>query len=253
MEIASVICTFGRPEYYAKAMEAFERCEEAHDIHWFVYQDGLKGHPTFKPGYRSITEEILEVNRAITDGSSLPIIEHNVNKVNKGINYQMDKALKLIHDYDIVFFFEDDIIVSRYYLRLLRKCAEQHPGIMGMFNGLFEKPRPKTKDMRIMLKAHKPRSWGFYLTSDARTKFYREWRNRHIRDRRNPYYDVVFTQTARKTLKGKYFSKIARAVSIGIDGVLSTDPNSWQKRNLHKQPTTIEYDTDETVRNFLLR
>jgi hypothetical protein len=164
----------------------------------------------------------------------------------------MNKALHLLEEYDMVFFFEDDILVSKYYLRLLRTCAEQHPDIMGMFNGTFGKPK-QSRDMGLMVKAHKPRSWGFYLTRSVKDRFIGAWKDRYHPEKRTPYYDVIFTQTAKKRLKGKYFSKIARAKSIGIDGILSTNEKSWRHRNLHNQPDIIEFDSDKNIGKFFLR
>jgi hypothetical protein len=255
--VAGAVMTFCRPDYLDKALTSLERCVGADKIDWFFFQDGLKGHPEYKVTYDNVTQEHLDACINRVKSTTLPIKNHEINKLNQGVNHQINKVFKLFNNYNKLFIFEDDLVVSKYYLKLLNAISREQPNIMSTFYSIGEKAK-NNRDFRVMIKAQKPRSWGFCLTREAWDKIEPRW-NKKYKERfdnggyRTPYYDTVITQFARTYAGGKFMPKISRAFYVGQDGILSYNKGNWKKRGLHKQLKEIEYDTDKNVRDFIIR
>jgi hypothetical protein len=252
IKTAGVITTFARPAYLNRCLLSLENAEGQNEVDWYIFQDGLEGFPTNKVGYYNIFQEDIDENLERIYDSKLNIKVVEVSPINVGINSQMNKAFDLFNDYDRIFFFEDDIVVSKYYLKLLDKCSEQYPeAVVSFFSIGIEKPTKK--DYNILIRSTKPRLWGFYMTSLVWEKMCDDWNKKFDETKRTPYYDVTLTRLIRKHSKGKYEPLVTRAYNIGKDGVLSTNEKSWIHRNLHKQKNKIEYKIDSKLNKFILR
>ena len=252
-KIAGVITTFGKPDYLDKSLTSLENCVEQDTIDWFIFQDGLKNHPKNKVGYVNITEDDINKNFSRCILSTLNIKEVVTEEENRGINYQINQALSLFDSYDTLFMFEDDLVVSPYYILLLKKCSEQFPDLVATFHSIGIKNPNLDKHLSTLIKAKKPRMWGFYLTNFVWEKMKPDWVKRYSPQKRTPYYDVILTQLIRKHSKGKYQPLVSRAYNIGIDGILSTNEVSWKHRSLHLQHKEITFENDSKPGKFTIK
>jgi len=254
-KIAGAVITFCRPDYLDQTLDSLERCLLSDKIDWFFFQDGLKGYPEYKVTYNTIKQKDIQESINRVRITTLPIKEHFINNINRGVNYQINSIFKLFNDYDKLFIFEDDMVVSKYYLRLLNVLSIEQPLIMSTFYSIGYEPN-RDRDYKVMLKATKPRSWGFCLTREAWDRINIHWNKKYknrFKKYRTPYYDTVITQYARKYLNGKYIPKISRGFYIGKDGILSYNKGNWNRRGLHKQVKEIEYDIDKNIKGFILK
>jgi len=114
MTIACAVFSYNRPEYLERVLRSLVRNEGVRDCDWFFFQDGGKNEEDWKK---------VRKCAGLLEGSNL-----EVNSKNVGIAKQKRKAHKLFNDYDRVVFFEDDMVVSKYYLRVIRQISEEFPG-----------------------------------------------------------------------------------------------------------------------------
>lgn len=249
---AVVLLTFARPDYLKQCLGSLEKCIDKEKFDWVVFQDNLNGFPLDKPGYKKLSPLDIELNIDILNSSSINWKEKVINQNNKGINFQINQAFNLFEVYDKLFIFEDDLVVSKYYLRLLDKFSNQHPDKVASFHSLVRTDFKPQKDLHKMKKATRPRLWGFVITKEGWNKIKKVWEKRYIPEQRSPYYDVIITQAIKKFTGGKWQPLIPRAFNVGLDGILSTNKSNWSKRGLNKQATEIEYKGDEKLNSFML-
>jgi hypothetical protein len=122
VKIAGAIICFDKYDYTLQAVRSLEKSVEAENIDWYVFQDGMTNPLT---GISYAEEKKLDLVRTIFNTSTLPIKHFEQSVGNGSIPQQKYKAHQVFEmgDYDTVFFFEDDLVVSKYYLRLLRIMA----------------------------------------------------------------------------------------------------------------------------------
>ncbi len=250
MKTAGVILTFARPDYLKPVLASILENTEWKNSDWFIYQDGLKNHPTIKNNYSKISEKDLQETYDVIN--SLPFwINFEVNSENRGVNYQLNQVFKLFYEgYDTLFVFEDDLVLSKNYLRLLRISSEQNPN---MINTLYSTnpERAKTEDeLKLMNWSPGYRYWGFHITKEAYENIKPSWEAEYAPDKRVPFYDAILSRAARQFTKGKYCTRFTRAYNIGKQGILSYNEENWVTRGISRQNHDIEYDFDSELENF---
>jgi len=254
-KVAGAIITFARPDYYRRALKSLEQCDNSDKIDWFVYQDGYENYPKDIYSYRDLHRNLLLSNIAITYGSKLNIIENYISRENNGVNYSINNIVKLFDEgYDTIFIFEDDLVVSPYYLNLLYNCSLEYPNMVASFHSLN---RTKDSALKKLVRCHAPRLWGFYLTRVVWNKIRDDWNNfyGHTKDMKRrdiPFYDTVFTQAIRKRTMGKFEAVVPRAFNIGKIGHLSYTEEQWNRKGLNKQTEYIMYKRDKNLKGFIL-
>lgn len=256
-KIAGVITTFARPEYYKQALDSLAKCQGVYDnIDWYIFQDGLKNFPTNRVRYFKVAQKDVDKNIKVTLNHEFKFKHHYIEKVNRGINYQINRAFNLLEEgYDTLFVFEDDLVVSPYYINLLRNCSKQYPNIAVSFHSVSKAiVRQPTTKLHRLRKATAPRCWGWYLTKEVWDKIKHDWRKAYpaIVRNRTPYYDTKITQAIRKHTDGKYESVVSRAINVGVDGTLTMNKENWSKRFMNNQVTEYVYKADATLSDFKL-
>ena len=112
-------------------------------------------------------------------------------------------------------------------------------------------------NLRTLIRAKCPRTWGFNMTKRVWNKFQPIWQRRWLKEFRHgvriPYYDTVMTQALKKIKVPKCVPLVSRAYGIGMEGTLSTNPTNWQRRGLHKQQKQYQFKEDEETCGFKLR
>lgn len=255
--IAGAITTFARADYYKQALDSLAECEGVYDnIDWYIYQDNLPNFPTNRVRYFNVSQEDVDKNIEVTLNHKFKFKKHFIEKENRGINYQINKAFNLLEEgYDTLFVFEDDLVVSPYYINLLKNCSEQHRNIAVSFHSVSSRAvkQPTTK-LHQLRKAKQPRCWGWYLTKEVWDKIKHKWNKEYpfIVENRTPYYDTKITQALRKYADGKYESVVSRSKNVGIEGTLTMNEGNWRKRFLNKQSENFVYEQDRTLNNFKL-
>lgn len=253
-KIAGAITTFARPDYYKQALDSLAKCDGVYDgIDWYIYQDGLRNFPEDRVRYYNIKQEDVDRNIMITLDHEFEFLHHYVEKENRGINHQMNRIFNLFKKgYDVLFIFEDDLVVSPHYITLLRNCSKQHKDISVTFHSLPSSPNTRPlKSLHLLRPAKQPRCWGWYLTKEVWDKIGIVWEREypHIKGR-TPYYDTKITQALRRYAGGKYESVVSRAFNVGLDGTLTMNERNWKRRGLDRQTKRYIYQQDSSRTNF---
>ena len=176
--IAGAIITFSRPQYYGKVLRSLENCENSNKIPWHVFQDGYKDLPKDDYGYKEVSEENINRNIQLTNNSKLNVVSHNINEYNRGVNFAFNSVTMLFGlGYDTIFIFEDDLIVSKYYLNLLYQCSIEYPDIVASFHSVRIQ---LNRNPKILAKCPAARLWGFYLTRTVWNLIENDWINFYI-------------------------------------------------------------------------
>ncbi len=253
-DIAVAMMTWARSEYLDKALTSLEKCDGADEYDYFFFQDGLMGGPPGKR--RGITQRMVArcIDRVKT--TSLPVVEHRINKVNRGVSWQINSVFKLFEHYDTLFIFEDDLIVSKWYLRLLKQAAKELPNCVVSFHSIGKEYTGNKNELKILKGAKAPRSWGFNMTKQVWDKFQpiwqQYWYDTYRHGTRTPYYDTTLTRGLRKLKISKYVPLISRAYGVGIEG-LTTNLANWEHRGLHTQQKRYQFLPDRRTQGFKLR
>lgn len=264
MKIASALMCFKRPDYLAETIESLENAEEANEVDWYVFQDGAENKLS---GEIYATQEELDSVAEIINNSTLPIKEFTQQKNNISPSQQRYLILSLLNEYDLLYVFEDDLIVSKYYLRLLRIMAEQFPDYIGIMN--------RHTNIGSKLSAVETcgfaRLWGHYMTSNTfkkikelYTEYYEFAQGFDFHQRKNteiivnprvPWVldDIVINRLCRKFGVAKLWPKITRGRYIGKYGMVAYKLDAyWKRKGMDKQPKSITYESDATLQKFTL-
>jgi hypothetical protein len=120
MEIACVLFAFDRPQYTEEVLKSLER-QTYTNVSWFAFVDG-----------NYINDQVIgdekgraKVLRALVD-SEIEFEEMFISQHNRGIGRQKDFSHELYEAFDVVMFFEDDMVVSKHYLEVLLHLYEEY-------------------------------------------------------------------------------------------------------------------------------
>ena len=261
---AGTILCFDRYEYTKQLVESLERCVGVEDVDWYVFQDGTTNPLS---GIDYAEEEDLDKVKEIFDRTTLNIVKFERSSFNGSIPRQKWKAHKVFDlGYETVFFFEDDLVVSKYYIRLLKIMAKQYPNDVG---SLFSLGTGKNLGKARVVGG--ARLWGYYMNKGLYYKikeqydFYysqikkvdynSRWLFEHVRkEMSTPFgrmHDVCLSRLIRHAGGKKRASIVTRATYIGRKGNLAyrTD-RTWHKKGMHNQPKTIEHLKDAKLKRF---
>lgn len=267
MKIAGAIICFDKYDYTLQAVRSLEKCVEVENVDWYVFQDGTTNPLTNIP---YATEKKLDAVQEIFDTSTLRIIDFERSEWNGSIPQQKYKAHQVFEkdDYDTVFFFEDDLVVSKYYLRLLRVMARQFPRHIGMVNR-----EANTGKLYQLQECTIARMWGYYMTrkvyniiKDDYSKYYHVIKNIDYNNRRmftvadydhkslptgTRMHDITMTRLCRNAGIAKFWPAITRGTYIGKYGKLAYRTDEyWKKKGMDKQPKNIEYESDVNLERW---
>ena len=128
---ACVVFSFNRTDYLVQTLDSLVKNTKADECDWFFYQDGWK----LDPRYPYATEEDEGKVRAqvqqcieVLEGFPFKHKEIVTKEYNVCIGKQLQEAkARLFELYDNVIFFDDDHVVSPWYIETLFKLHEQFP------------------------------------------------------------------------------------------------------------------------------
>lgn len=263
-KIGAALFAFKRPDYLRQVLTALEENEEAYNIEWHGFVDGPIN---LISGNRYATDKEVAAVAALMENSKLPFVDVYRNEDNRCIARQKYAAFKLYKYYDLMYFFEDDLVVSPYYCRLLRIAAQRFPNYMILMNT----HRNISGELNMLERCGIARIWGSAMSRPLYLRIanaYEEWHkgisqiDYILRSSLNlrqygikvNSHDVALTQMVRRFGAGKLWPVKTRARYIGRKGNIAyrTD-RTWFKKGMDKQPEKFHYPSDAKLRRFRLR
>jgi len=132
MKIACALFAYNRPHYLKPVLKSIIGNTHFDKVDWYIIQDSPEYIMPNKE--KSVIKEhikpVKESTEILKDFSNYKNVKAlKINLINQGIprNKSMVHDLVIKGGYDAVIFFEDDLIVSRYYIRLLTELFSQFP------------------------------------------------------------------------------------------------------------------------------
>lgn len=267
-KLAGCILCFDRPHYLEQLLDSIENSLGANRADWFAFVDGAFNK---KSGRIATKQKKIDQNIAVLKNSNIGFKNIQINEWNQGIAIQKDRAHSLFDDYETVMFFEDDLVIGRYYIKLLRLAIRDYPNDMILMN---RHPEPKKASREYLNECGIARAWGYILNRHVYAKFRDRWKEyiSYIgkvdykkrlsvdREKRKkfPYgsfsHDVVLTNLLRESGSRKLWPEISRGQYIGKKGSYAYAlPHFWKKRKMHKQREKINFKEDFNLKRFKLR
>lgn len=267
--VASAIMCFKRADYLKKTIKSLENTEESNELDWFIFQDGAENQIS---GKTYATQDELDSVAEIINNSTLPIKEFIRQDSNISPAQQRYLILSLLNDYDLLYVFDDDMIVGKYYLKLLRIMAEQFPKYIGlMYNNTN-----RGNNFKAVRESNSARLWGHYMNRQVYEKIVDDYTDYYNCVKKFDYHqrrkissekiglpetapwimdDIVINRLCEKYGIRKLHPDITRAKYIGRDGgmVAYKTDRTWRKMGMHKQPKRITHKQDKNIRKFILK
>lgn len=230
MKVAACLFSYNRPRYLQQVLASLEGQVGAAGHDWFFYQDGPLGPedgPAVQECVKMLTDSALGGNMFVRDA-------------NVGIARQKLMAHSLFSAYDLVYFFEDDMIVSPFYMKLL---GELHRGFPEALVYAPDRARAAgERDLRAVSDVW-THFWGYAMGADlgrAVTPFLREYVDflgdtpyrQRPSDARWPVtatsHDAILDYALRGLTAKKITLRVPRARYIGEHGLHAT-PEHFQR------------------------
>lgn len=260
-----MIFGFNRPEYLEPALKYFEAAEESDDFPWYAYVDGAEN---LISGAVYAKQDDIDRCVMLLENSSLPIHKIIVNADNHCIARQKHKAHELYDEHDLLFFFEDDMLIGKHYLRLLRIALEQYP-----MHAVIMNTHMNRGSLSILRDCGIARVWGYGMSRGLYCNIKPEWDHFATRIATVDYiqrssikgikrrlgirwksHDITITRLCRQYGDGKLWPDVSRGFYIGRKGAIAyrTD-RTWFKKRMHRQPKQITYPADGILTEFQYR
>jgi hypothetical protein len=263
-KIASALMCFNRPDYTRHTIKSLVANTEVNDVDWFIFQDGIVNE--ISSAIYSEEEPHKRVEKVIRN-SGLPITNYVKQEFNISPYQQRYQILRLLKEYDLIYVFDDDMIVSPHYLRLLRIMAEQFPNYIGIMN----RHRNRGKKLRFLQVCGHARLWGHYmnkqtynLIEEKFTRYYNHVKKFDFHKRRTypdmrtaevPYVldDVAINKLCQMYGIKKLWPFVTRGRYIGKKGTVAyKTAGYWKKKGMDRQPEEITYPGDAKLKSFRL-
>lgn len=269
MRIGIAVMCFDRPHYLDKVINSFEEARIKPYYDFYFFQDGgvnpYSGKTYASPNYLNLVSERIErCNLGYTHIKS----EENLSPAKQ--RYLIYK--KLFEKYDLIFVFDDDMIIGKDYFVLLEKLAKQfkdHYGLLYTNN----KSKITNRNLISVKEIESARLWGHYMWKNVwlkiepkHTNYYNLIKHQDwwiMRAERNfklsedfpaigddKVINILFQQQKIK----KLVPFISRARYIGKYGSVAYKLEEfWNKKGMDNQRSKITFAEDKTLERFKLR
>jgi hypothetical protein len=273
--LAFALFSFDRPTYLQKVLESIYQNKATFNYPWFFFQDGNIS-PAIEAEYGS-KEGTYESLRLIHTYSSLFCKKGNKktainiysSPVNQGIAKMKYRAHFLYDVFDKVMFFEDDMVISPYYIGLLIRMSRQFPDCIVQANdrtGQIPKDDFKSHLNEVIYTGI--HWWGYLMPKSAYYPIHNTLSEyvQMIGDdyRRRPHdkikevygvnatsHDAVMDTARKKHNVNKITTFVPRAKYIGEQGMHAT-PQWYEKNGFNKEKPYI-FPEDSTMSEFILK
>ena len=228
MKLAVAIMSFNRPHYFDKVLQSINQQTDK-DVDFYLFQDGaINQYSWRKCANQSDINKNLELyNFYIPDGK----VYNQSSNVGIAENFNFaENVLFSVKNYDAVLFLEDDLVLSPWYISIIKKMLEAYNETeVGMVCAYG--------DHNISLDAQfkypnmiKPidHLWGYATTKDSwkqRKPYYDEWFNQFIqgkdyvtRDHRKifEWYNEIGFKTLASSQDAARTIAMLRAGQVGV-------------------------------------
>lgn len=262
-KVAAAFFTFGKPDCTKQVLNSILQNRKYHyGIDLYCFHDGAVSEFN---GVRYVSDEINQQVLDIVKNCGLNFKEIIVNKDNKGIGRQKHRSHQLFENYDLVYFFEDDLLLGNYYLRLLKVLAESFPRRAGTLHNHFNSSGYNLVYPLI----GEARLWGYYMPRQVYLEIKDGWERYHDKIKhmdyigkksqgvkRAPRQDINLTDLLVRTGRHKVQPCITRARNIGQYGHIAFQRGGtkWEENKLHLQPMEISDPLhDKAITRFVMR
>lgn len=262
-KVAAAFFTFGKPDCTKRVLNSILQNRKYHyDIDWYCFHDGAVSELS---GVRYISDKINQQALEIVKTCGLDFKKIIVNKSNEGIARQKHKAHQLFNDYNLVYFFEDDLLLGNYYLRLLKILAGSFPRQVGTLHNHFN----SSGYNKVYPLVGEARLWGYYMPRQVYIKIEKGWERYHSRIehmdyigrvsqgvKRAPRHDINLTNLIEDAGSHKLQPCITRGRNIGQNGHIAfrKGGTKWEENKLHLQPMNISDPLhDKAITRFVMR
>lgn len=266
---AACMIAMARPHYLRDTLEGLESCSRKDEIDWYIFQDGIINEFS---GRQVAREEDADTARKLINKADLPNKTIEVNKTNLGVPLQLDKVFRLFdEEYDLIHFFESDVVVSKHALSLHRRIIEKFPdSVPTLYHNRSVDDLDRIEDnLDIMLKSDRT---SFHTFSMWEQTF------RDIEDRWDDFvefmYGTDYMLRDHESIKEKFGTRhssndsiltellidkgyyrirplVSRALYIGMEGIHSSTENYQEQ--FEGNIGQIDYEQDKDLSGFRLR
>lgn len=276
--IAGVAFTFARHFHTYQFLKSLQRCEEIEDIDWIFMQDGAVN---LYSGERVATkDEDIERSIRILENFDIPNKDIRVNQYNIGVGLQVDKMFSLFDEgYDLILFFENDIRLSKYSIKIFKILMEQFDNsVSSIYRKIRTSDIQNYKDkLDIAVEVKEPK-----YSSPLNLHTFGIWEEefRKIEDGWNRYTDIInavdYRRRPRERIEEEFNAKagstdwvvksllqdagvrgvlplISRASYMGVEGIHSHKEGYYNKLGHgHGTEGYIEHEEDKDISRFRL-
>ena len=257
MKLAVAIMSFNRPPYFERVLQSINQQTDK-DVDFYSFQDGAINKYSWRrcANYSDITKCIELYNFYIPKGKQY------ISKTNLGIAESFNKAEEILFiekGYDRVLFLEDDLVLSPWYISIIKKMldaySETEVGMVCAYG-----------DHNITLEAQfkypnmvKPidHLWGYATWKDKweeRKPYYDEWfeftkgKDYMMRDHKkiSEWYDSIEFKTLATSQDAARTISMLRADQVGI-ATVSNNGEYIGKIGQHNSPKNTKRHPDLTA------
>ena len=228
MKLAVAIMSLNRPHYFDKVLQSINQQTDK-DVDFYLFQDGaINQYSWRKCANQSDINKNLELyNFYIPDGK----VYNQSSNVGIAENFNFaENVLFSVKNYDAVLFLEDDLVLSPWYISIIKKMLEAYNetevGMVcayGDHNISLEAPFKYPNMVKPI-----DHLWGYATTKDSweqRKPYYDEWFNQFIkgkdyvtRDHRKifEWYNKIGFKTLASSQDAARTIAMLRACQIGV-------------------------------------
>jgi len=184
MKLAVAIMSFNRPDYFEQVLKSINQQTDK-DVDFYLFQDGIINQYSWRKcaNYSDITKCIELYNFYIPKGK----VHLHDNNVGTAENFNTaEEVLFEDYDYDSILFLEDDLVLSPWYISIIKKMLEAYDetevGMVCAYGDHNIKLEAQFKYPNMV----KPidHLWGYATTKDSwkqRKPYYDEWFNKFVK------------------------------------------------------------------------
>lgn len=211
MNIAVAVMTFDRPQYLERCINYLETCHDIGRVDWIFFQDGAVNKFS---GERRADDTDITKSISLIKEANLPNKEIRTNAHNMGNAIQTDKAYRLLNEkYEAVIRLEEDVLTSRYFVRVIMSLLTQFSNCVPTLYGkgsISDKNLPDDLD-KVQIGSQA----SFTITAMSDSIF------RDIQDRWNDFIDIADGYDWLPSKRPDVMSEFQVDYANGVDGALN--------------------------------
>tara|TARA_R100001594_G_scaffold81979_2_gene116434 strand:+ start:2659 stop:3519 length:861 start_codon:yes stop_codon:yes gene_type:complete len=184
MKLAVAIMSFNRPHYFEQVLQSINEQTDK-DVDFYLFQDGCIN----KYSWRKCANQ-NDINKCVELYEYyIPKGKIHIHDTNVGTAENFNKAEEVLfedYDYDSILFLEDDLVLSPWYISIIKKMLEAYSYTeVGMVCAYGDHNIPIEAQFKYpnMVKPI-DHLWGYATTKDSwkqRKPYYDEWYNKFIK------------------------------------------------------------------------